>query len=109
MPYRRLTHRATAGRLLPDAGPGPAGRDRRRLDLPGRGRRPSDCATGPVRVATFTPTAALDPYAKCAVLFNPPHDLSVTDLAGNPLIERFLCPGRGGTPPALCLDPWTTL
>jgi hypothetical protein len=43
-----------------------------------------DCATGTVRVATFTPTNALAAGRFYSVMFNPEHTLSVTDLAGNP-------------------------
>ena len=49
-----------------------------------------DCATGPVRVSTFTPAVKLthDCYD---VLFNPPGDMSVTDLAGNPADATGWC------------------
>ena len=49
----------------------------------------TDCATGTVRKATFDPTADLvGGSAQYAVEFNPEHNLSVTDLAGNP-VDRY--------------------
>jgi hypothetical protein len=44
---------------------------------------PVDCFTGPVRIATYTPTTALTGRLYDAS-FNPPGVLAVTDLAGNP-------------------------
>jgi hypothetical protein len=46
-----------------------------------------DCFTGPVRFATYTPTARLTGQ-EYTVVVNPPGTLAVTDLAGNPA-ERF--------------------
>ena len=42
-----------------------------------------DCAAGPVRTAMFLPSVRLD-GSSYVMQFNPPHLLSVTDLAGNP-------------------------
>jgi Bacterial Ig-like domain len=47
-----------------------------------------DCATGTVRVATFTPTNPLAAGRDYSVMLNPEHTLSVTDLAGNPFKRR---------------------
>jgi hypothetical protein len=41
-----------------------------------------------VRHATFDPTSDLEASTSYAVVFNPEHTLSVTDLAGNPF-HRF--------------------
>ena len=45
----------------------------------------TDCATGTVRVATFTPASPLVPSSDYWLVVNPEHTLDVVDLAGNPV------------------------
>jgi hypothetical protein len=51
---------------------------------------PVDCGSGPVRTASYTPTAPLAPATGHAVQLNPEHHLGLTDLAGNPALPRDL-------------------
>ncbi|HEY7042708.1 MAG TPA: Ig-like domain-containing protein [Nocardioidaceae bacterium] len=44
----------------------------------------TNCKTGSVKKATFTPNAALESFTSYNVELNPEHSLGVTDLAGNP-------------------------
>ena len=46
---------------------------------------PADCASDPVRSATWTPTQPLTTGQSYGVDFNPEHVLDVRDLAGNPI------------------------
>jgi hypothetical protein len=48
---------------------------------------PVDCAAGPVRTASFTPTLPLQAGAIHALLLNPEGHLGLTDLAGNPAVD----------------------
>jgi hypothetical protein len=50
----------------------------------------TSCATGEVRRATFDPESDLLPGQDYLVVLNPEHQLSITDLAGNPFDRYFV-------------------
>jgi hypothetical protein len=50
----------------------------------------TDCATGQVRTARFSPNGPLAGSSYYTVILNPEFSLGVTDLAGNPVIAEDL-------------------
>ena len=76
-----LVHAGYDRRGLAGADPSPVTGSWACLDAAGA---PVDCTAGPVRRATFTPTAAMLPGTNHSVVLNREHHLGLTDLAGNP-------------------------
>jgi uncharacterized lipoprotein NlpE involved in copper resistance len=51
---------------------------------------PTNCLTGAVRHASFTPASPFDNGAYYYLQLNPNHTLGLTDLAGNPFDQQWL-------------------